>query len=127
MKNSINKEIANIDFDQKAYNKEKLKYPMQETLRAGYPRWNHPNNRVTRELLEEDTKEGSLYREKKITPKQLREKRLEYQKYPDKIFRDRLYKAKSKHIEQPYWQNKRNKSMRKKKMVEENMLQQGWL
>ena len=66
LKCSIEKETLNVDFDQKAYEKEKLKYPMQEMFKVGYARWNHPNNRVTRELLAKDTKQGGVYHVKNL-------------------------------------------------------------
>ena len=99
---------------------------MQRILKTGYPRWNHPENRA-KQLLEEDTKPGGIYYNENLKPRDLKVTRPEYQAFPDKNFRDRLYKAKSAHIEKPYWQNERNKSMRKKKVAEENLLQTEWM
>ena len=100
---------------------------MQQTLKVGYARWNHPANLAVRELLADDTKPGGIYHVKNLKPKELNALRPEYQKFPDKIFRDRLYKTKSRHIEKPYWVNGRNKVGRRTKVVEENMLQPGSL
>jgi hypothetical protein len=98
---------------------------MQQMLKTGYPRWNHPDNHA-KNLLEEDTKKGGIYKKENMKPKDLKVTRPEYHSFPEKIFRNRLYKAKSAHTEKPYWQNERNKSMRKKKVTEENLQQTEW-
>jgi len=126
LKNAIDTENINVEFDQKAFDREIVKYPMQRMLKAGYPRWNHPDNHA-KKLLEEDTKKGGIYETENLNPKDLKVSRPEYRDFPDKIFRNRLYKAKSAHIEKPYWQNERNKSMRKKKVTEENLQQSEWI
>ena len=118
LKLSIDTEAKNAAFDQISYEKEIRKYPIQEMLKCGYPRWNHPNNLATTKLLEEDTKPGGFY----LKPKELKASRAEYNRFPDQIFRNRFYKAKTAHKEKPYWQNERNKSMRNKRVIEENML-----
>jgi hypothetical protein len=125
LKNAIDTEYINVDFDQEAYDKEIVKYPMQQMLKVGYPRWNHPDNHA-KKLLEEDTKKDGLYEKENLKPKDLKVTRPEYHNFPDEIFRNRLYKAKSAHKEKPYWQNERNKSMRKKKVTEENLQQTEW-
>ena len=119
LKLSIDTEAKNAAFDQISYEKEIRKYPIQEMLKCGYPRWNHPNNLATMKLLEEDTKPGGFY----LKPKELKASRAEYNKFPDQIFRNRFFKAKTAHKEKPYWQNERNKSMRNKRVIEENQLQ----
>jgi len=43
LKESISKLRDNIEFDQDAFNKEKLRYARQRMLKAGYPRSNHSN------------------------------------------------------------------------------------
>merc|ERR1711865_1279678 len=35
LKNAIDREVISVEFDQKAYNKEILKYPMQRILKTG--------------------------------------------------------------------------------------------
>ena len=125
LKNAIDTEYINVDFDQEAYDKEIMKFPMQQILKVGYPRWNHPDNHA-KKLLEEDTKKDGIYEKENMKPKDLKVTRPEYHNFPDEIFRNRLYKAKSAHKEKPYWQNERNKSMRKKKVTEENLQQTEW-
>ncbi|OEU18315.1 hypothetical protein FRACYDRAFT_236592 [Fragilariopsis cylindrus CCMP1102] len=125
LKNAIDTEFINVDFDQEAYDKEIIKYPMQRMLKVGYPRWNHPDNHA-KKLLEEDTKKGGLYEKENLKPKDLKVTRPEYREFPDDVFRSRVYKALSGHREKPYWQNERNKSMRKKKVTEENLQQTEW-
>ena len=125
LKNAIDTEFINVDFDQEAYDKEIIKYPMQRMLKVGYPRWNHPDNHA-KKLLEEDTKKDGLYEKENLKPKDLKVTRPEYREFPDDVFRSRVYKALSGHREKPYWQNERNKSMRKKKVTEENLQQTEW-
>ena len=67
-KNAIDCEVVSVEFDQKAYNKEILKYPMQRILKEGYPRWNHPTN-CANKLLEEDTKTGGIYHNENLKTK----------------------------------------------------------
>ena len=121
LKKSLDSERRNASFDQEAYNKEKEKYPVLRTLKAGYPRWNHPLNEA-KMLLSQDTEEDGVYQNENLKPKALKALRNEYQSFPDDIFRNRLYKAKSAHKEKPYWQNERNKSMRKRKVLEQDLL-----
>ena len=60
---------------------------------------------------------------KEVWNRELKASRAEYNKFPDQIFRNRFFKAKTAHKEKPYWQNERNKSLRNKRVIEENQLQ----
>ena len=124
LKNSIDREFDNVKFDQDAFNREKLKYPKEQMLKIGYPRWNHPNN-MAKKLLEDDTKEGGIYDDPAIKPRHLRAMRPEYQQFPKEIFRNRLYRVGRSHKEEPYWIHKRNKNMNKQKLTEEDLEAKG--
>jgi len=111
LKKAIDKNAAAVSFDQAALTKELEKYPKETLLKAGYPRWNHPENQA-KKLLENDLKAGGLY--EKAKPLELRKKRPEYEAFPEKIFSDRVFRERRKQIETPFWVDKRNKAMRKK-------------
>ena len=124
LKNSIDREFDNVKFDQDAFNREKLKYPKEQKLKIGYPRWNHPDNKA-KQFLEDDTKEGGIYDDPAIKPRHLRAMRPEYQQFPKEIFRNRLYRVGRSHKEEPYWIHKRNKNMNKQKLTEEDLEAKG--
>ena len=115
LKESISKLRDNIEFDQDAFNKEKLRFPRQRMLKAGYPRWNHSEAKL---LLEEDIKEGR-HRGPGKSPKTLRASRPEYQEFKLERFRERVYSEHRKQTGDAFWVHKRNRKMRKSKVVEE--------
>ena len=120
LKKSLDREFANVKFDQNAFDGEKLKYPKERILKVGYPRWNHPDNKA-KKLLEEDTKEGGIYNDSTMKPMDLRAMRPEYQQFPKKIFRNRLYRVGRSHKEEPYWIHKRNRKMNKQKVTDKDL------
>lgn len=113
LKKAIDKNAAAVSFDQNAFNKELTKYQKEPLLKVGYPRWNHPQN-TAKKLLENDMKPGGLYNNPDMKPSELRELRPEYQRFPKKVFQDRLFREHRKQKETPFWVHKRNKKMRKK-------------
>eukprot|EP00531_Pseudo-nitzschia_arenysensis_P008103 CAMPEP_0116139894 /NCGR_PEP_ID=MMETSP0329-20121206/13551_1 /TAXON_ID=697910 /ORGANISM="Pseudo-nitzschia arenysensis, Strain B593" /LENGTH=235 /DNA_ID=CAMNT_0003634959 /DNA_START=251 /DNA_END=961 /DNA_ORIENTATION=+ len=115
LKASIDKRKAGVAFDQEAFEKESQKYKNNAMLEKGYPRWNHPENNAKR-LLEEDIKDASNSMK---SPGDLRESRPEYEAYPKDVFRNQYYREKRKVKETSFWQHRRNKQMRKKKVEED--------
>ena len=114
LKKTIDKNAAAVLFDQQAFDKDSMNYPKEVLLKAGYPRWNHPQNCV-KKLLENDMEEGGIYSSNAdMKPKELHALRPEYQQFPIKVFRDRLFREHRKQTETPFWVHKRNKRMRKK-------------
>ena len=117
LKRAIDKNSAAVSFDQNAFNKESTKYLKEPMLKAGYPWWNHPGN-AAKKLLENDMKPGGLYNAD-MKPSALRELQPEYQRYPKKVFWDRLFQEQRKQIEVPFWVHKQNKKMLKKETNQE--------
>jgi hypothetical protein len=101
-------------WDQDALNKENLKYPINAILIQGYPRWNISS---AKKLLEEDIK---AQKHADVLPRDLRVTRQEYIDFPLPIFRHRLYAEVRKQAGDAFWVHKRNKSMMKQKVANDN-------
>jgi hypothetical protein len=113
LKKKIDKTSAAVAFDQKAFEMEAMKYPKNISLNAGYPRWDHPNNSAKKHL-ENDLKDGGIYKNGTMKPSDLRNLRPEYNEFPPDVFRSRIYRELRREKEGTFWQHKRNKKMRKK-------------
>lgn len=122
LKKTIDKQASAVMFDKEAFEKDSTKYPRERVLKAGYPRWDHPQNKA-KKLLEEDLKSSGIYNTENMKPLDLHVLRPEYQEFPPTIFRNRLYREIRTQKETPFWVYKRNKRMRKIAINEEMLAQ----
>jgi hypothetical protein len=100
-------ELQSIDFDQAAFDKERVLFPRKDTTARGYPFWDKHEARV---LMKEDV-EMNL---SNMKPKDFRITRDEYKQFPPAVFRQHKYQEERKQREKVYWQKKRNDKARKK-------------
>lgn len=91
-------------FDQGAYEKEKANYPRNPLTVRGHPFW---DGSAAQTLLAVDVREGRTDGLSPIEAYQLRP--LQYGIFPLHVFRNHLYKERSKQLQDVYWQQKRNK------------------
>ena len=124
LKASIDHEADAVACDQAAFDKEKKKHPATRALKAGCPRWNHPDN-PAKKMLEEDLKCAGGDNNRGIKkPKELRAMRPEHQDFPPEIFRNRYYRQLRTNKEKPFWVHERNRKMRKQTLQMEAGLEQ---
>jgi hypothetical protein len=118
LKDSIKEERDAINFDQRALEKEREKFPRNGLTPRGNPFW---DGHDAQKLMAEDVKAGRTLH---VKPSALRATRVEYQEFPLPVFRGHKYQEERKEREGVYWQKKRNDKARKKHEKEVNRLQQ---
>ena len=112
------KQLIQIEHD--AFIADMRALPPNRITSKGYPFWDtHP----AFELLEEDEKSG---RTETMTPLELWKSRKEYQEFPLIVFRKHIYQLRTKQLQVPYWQFKRNNIARKKYEEDAEMLSSEW-
>lgn len=100
--------------------KEMLAYPRGELTDRGIPFW---DTHDAKSLLDEDVRDGTADR---LKPKELRETRQPYKKFPLSVFRPHIYQVRRRQREEPGWVERRNKIAQKIHENERNALSREW-
>ena len=110
LKGSVDVEKTAVLFDQMAFDKEQGKWPINEALANGKPRWQDSD---AQKQLREDLKDPD---KKNYKPRQFYfdDERQMYRAWSLDEFRNFLYEEKKWETQGVYWQAQRNKDMRKK-------------
>jgi hypothetical protein len=120
LKTSVDTERLAVEFDQLAFDEEKVALPRNPTTR-GHPFWDgHP----AQALMKDDVKNRRL---EGLKPKAVYEldERPEYREFPLSVLRNHLNKEKSKQIQSVYWQATRNQKGRTDHDVERELQIEG--
>ena len=108
LRNAVELEQDCLEFDQAAYDKEKIKFPKKTTTLLGQKVWNGSEAQA---LLRVAVKEGKTQDKK---PADLWQEHHAYQLFSPIVFRKHKYQEERKVRENVYWQKKRNDDARKK-------------
>ena len=120
MKKLVSKKLQIVAVEEEFFKEDMKNDPEKQSTCRNTPFW---NKHAAKQLLSKDIRDGLV---EGLKPKQLREKRPEYQEFPPEFFRKRIYEIKGKQRAGPYWQAKRNKNALKSHQIEAERLRKEW-
>jgi hypothetical protein len=102
-----------VDFDAEAFRQEQQAFPRAELTKRGHLFWDRSEaQRLLREELGDEGLSSEELSNLKATDLYNGENKVEYQKFPIKIFRNHFYKVKTNLKAGVFWQQKRNRKGR---------------
>ena len=120
MKKLVSRKLQIVAVEEDFFKEDMKNEPEKQSTCRNTPFW---NKHAAKQLLSKDIWDGLG---EGLKPKQLREKRPEYQEFPPEFFRKRIYEIKGKQRAGPYWQAKRNKNALKSHQIEAKRLREEW-
>ena len=112
LKTKIEATAARVEFDNKAVQEHKIKYPRQPTTKKGHPHWDTHPAKVD---LENDVRDGTANIK---APMDLWITKKSYQQFPPDIFSKRVQAEKQKQRGASFWVEKRNRQGMKQRLSE---------